>query len=46
MLSHTAIITRELGKPSIVNVKDATSLLKTGDIVTMDAYKGIIRKEN
>lgn len=46
MLSHTAIITRELGKPSIVNVKDVTSLLKTGDIVTMDAYKGIIRKEN
>ena len=46
MLSHTAIITRELGKPSIVNVKDATSILKTGDIVTMDAYKGVIRKEN
>ena len=30
---------------AIVNVKDATRLLKTGDIVTLDAEKGIITIE-
>ena len=43
LLSHTAIITRELGKPSIVNVKDCTKILKTGDKVLMDAINGIIK---
>ncbi len=42
MLSHTAIIARELGIPAIVNVKAASSVLKTGDIVTMDAGSGKI----
>ena len=46
MLSHTAIITRELGKPSVVNVKGAMQLLKTGDIVELDGYTGKIRKVN
>ena len=44
ILSHTAIITRELKKPSIVNVKNATGLLKNGDRVQLDAYKGIVRR--
>lgn len=44
ILSHTAIITRELKKPSIVNVKSATGLLKNGDYVQVDAYKGIVRR--
>ena len=44
ILSHTAIITRELKKPSIVNVKNATRLLKDGDRVQLDAYKGIVRR--
>lgn len=43
MLSHTAIITRELGKPSVVNVKDAARVLKTGDLVELDAYEGTVR---
>lgn len=43
MLSHTAIITRELKKPSVVNVKDATKILKTGDTVELDAINGIIK---
>lgn len=30
MLSHAAIITRELGIPSIIGVKDVTSLVKNG----------------
>lgn len=42
ILSHTAIITRELHKPSIVNVKDVTKLLKSGDVIEMDAFNGKI----
>lgn len=44
LLSHTAIVTRELGKPSIVNVRHAASILKTGDKVILDANSGIIRR--
>lgn len=42
MLSHTAIITRELHKPSIVNVKDATRLIRTGDMLELDAFTGTV----
>ncbi len=42
LLSHTAIISRELHKPAIVNVKDCTSILKTGDVVSLDAETGIV----
>lgn len=48
-LSHTAIISRELKIPSIVGVENATDIIKTGDYVRMDAYKGkieIIRKRD
>ena len=44
LLSHTAIISRELHKPAVVNVKDCTKLLKTGDIVELDAFTGVVRK--
>lgn len=43
LLSHTAIITRELHKPSMVNVRDATKRIRTGDIVELDAASGVIR---
>jgi phosphohistidine swiveling domain-containing protein/6-pyruvoyl-tetrahydropterin synthase len=42
ILSHTAIIGRELGIPTIVGVKNATQILKTGDRVLMDGQTGII----
>ena len=42
LLSHTAIISRELHKPAIVNVKDCTKILKNGDQITMDAVTGKI----
>ena len=44
LLSHTAIISRELHKPAVVGVKDCTKLLKTGDRVELDAYSGTIKK--
>ena len=43
LLSHTAIISRELHKPAIVNVKDCTQILKTGDVVELDANTGTIK---
>lgn len=42
LLSHTAIISRELHKPAVVNVKDCTRLLRSGDLVELDADEGRI----
>lgn len=42
LLSHTAIVGRELGIPVVVGVQDATSVFKTGDILMLDGDKGII----
>lgn len=44
LLSHAAIISRELGKPCIIGTKVATQLLKDGDLVEVDANKGVARK--
>src|SRR3989344_3697043 len=41
--SHAAIISREFGIPCIVGTKNATEILKTGDMVEVDADKGIVR---
>jgi len=42
--SHAAIISREFKIPCIVGTGNATQLLKTGDIVEVDANKGIVRR--
>lgn len=39
---HAAIVSRELGLPCIIGTKNATKLLKDGDIVEMDLDKGVI----
>jgi phosphohistidine swiveling domain-containing protein len=41
---HAAIISRELKKPCVIATKLATSVFKDGDIVEVDAEKGIVRK--
>jgi len=43
ILSHTAIIGRELGIPTIVGVKKATSKLKSGDHIEMNGDTGLIK---
>lgn len=44
MLSHAAIISRELGIPCIIGTdKDVTLNIKTGDEVEVDADKGIVK---
>jgi rifampicin phosphotransferase len=44
MLSHASTIAREYGLPALANVKRATSVLKTGDRVELDASAGIVRR--
>lgn len=46
MLSHGAIVSREFGIPAIVGVEGATSKLKDGDIVVLDAFTGEITLVN
>jgi rifampicin phosphotransferase len=40
LLSHTAIIGRELGIPTLVGVKGATTRIKTGDWIRLNAEEG------
>lgn len=42
LLSHTAIISRELGKPCAVGVENAASLLRSGDIAELDGNAGTV----
>jgi pyruvate,water dikinase len=42
--SHAAIVAREMKKPCIIGTKIATKVFKDGDIMEVDANKGIIRK--
>jgi len=42
--SHAAVISRELGIPAVVDTKNATKVLKTGDTVEVNAENGIVRK--
>lgn len=41
-LSHAAIVAREFGIPAVVGCGNATTILKTGDIVTVDGARGIV----
>ena len=40
---HAAIIARELKKPCIIGTKNATQVLHDGDLVEVDANKGIVK---
>lgn len=42
--SHAAIVSRELGIPAVVGVKDALKKLKSEQIITVDGTKGYIYK--
>lgn len=44
LLSHTAIVSRELGIPAIVSVPGLTTWLKDGDEIEFDGSTGVIRK--
>ena len=41
---HAAIVSRELKKPCIIGTKYATQILKDGDLVEVDAERGVVTK--
>ncbi|MFH1030300.1 MAG: PEP-utilizing enzyme [bacterium] len=41
---HAAIVAREIGKPCIIGTGNATKILRDGDLVEVDAERGIVRK--
>jgi pyruvate,water dikinase len=46
MLIHGAIIAREYGLPCVTGIANATSLIHTGDQLTVDGYLGIVVKHS
>jgi pyruvate,water dikinase len=44
LLSHSAIVAREMGIPTIVALSDATRWLRNGDWVELDGSSGLVRK--
>lgn len=45
LTSHAAIVSRELGIPCIIGAKVATQVLQNGEMVEVDANKGIITRQ-
>lgn len=43
MLSHAAIVLREYQIPAVVNVPNACTAIRTGDLVEVDADQGLVR---
>ncbi|GEM_PF-2629159 len=43
VLCHAAIIAREMKKPCVIGTKIATKVLKSGQMVEVDANKGVIK---
>ena len=44
LLSHTAIIARELGKPAVVGLKGAVILFENGELVEVNGTTGQVRR--
>jgi len=44
LLSHTAIVARELGVPAVVGIPDATRRFVDGEVVTVDGGRGEVRR--
>ena len=40
--SHGAVVAREYGIPAVVGVPDATSLIRTGQTITVDGAAGSV----
>lgn len=44
ILCHAAIVARELKKPCVIGTETATKVFKSGDLVEVDADKGVVKK--
>jgi len=42
LLSHAAIVVREMGIPAVVSVKDLVANIRTGDLLELDGEKGLV----
>ena len=42
LTSHAAVVGISMGIPVVVGAKDATSLIKSGEVVTVDSRRGIV----
>ena len=43
IISHGSIVAREFGIPAVVNVGNATKIIKTGQKIHVDGDQGIVR---
>jgi pyruvate,water dikinase len=43
-LSHAAIVAREFGVPTVVNVGGATRAIRTGDVLRVDGDRGVVER--
>jgi pyruvate,water dikinase len=43
-LSHAAVVAREFGVPSVVNIEGVTRAIKTGDRVRVDGGTGVVER--
>ena len=43
-LSHAAVVAREFGVPTVVNVLGATRILRTGDLLRVDGDRGTVER--
>jgi pyruvate,water dikinase len=41
---HAAIVSRELGIPCVVAARTATTAIHTGDVITVDGTRGVVRR--
>ncbi|MGA3048252.1 MAG: PEP/pyruvate-binding domain-containing protein [Terracidiphilus sp.] len=44
LLSHSAIVARELGIPAVVSIPGLTDWLSDGDVVELDGAEGVVRR--
>jgi pyruvate,water dikinase len=44
LLSHSAIVAREMGIPAIVSISGVTAWVQTGEWLEMDGATGVVRK--
>ena len=42
LMSHTAVVARELGIPCVVNTRTAVHTLRTGDLIRVDGTAGTV----
>ncbi len=45
LLSHSAIVAREMGIPAIVGIPNLLGSLRDGEAITMDGASGVVRRE-